>query len=100
MKDLLLGAGLALSLGGCCHDRFIDRPVPIHAAGCLTAPPPAEAAIRPVEPDGGCPRELPLCLDVDGALALEGNLRALRRYAQEAWLLCGDRSAGGPDGGR
>lgn len=51
-------------------------------------------------PIEGCPEKFVGCLTVDDALRLEGNERAARSWAQEAWLRCGPlpaRDGGVPD---
>lgn len=51
-------------------------------------------------PAQGCPGAFVGCLDVDGGLALEHNLRASKRWQNEAWVRCGPTpDAGKGDGG-
>lgn len=46
-------------------------------------------------PEDGCPERYAACLTVVEAIRLERNLRALRLYAREAVLRCGDASGAG-----
>lgn len=71
-------------------------------SACLSEAPPKELPIQPVV-DASCPAQFALCLDVDGGIGLESNLKAYRRWTQEAWLRCAlmpDAGTAGADGGK
>ena len=74
----------------CCPIREVILPP---KESCLPGPPPKEVPVIPVET--GCPPNFVLCLDVDGGLALEHDIKALRRYNSEAWERCGIQSDAG-----
>lgn len=86
---------LVLVLGGC------RRPVPPPASpapqpGCMPSPPPRERDVILTGPPE-CPATFVACIDVEAALALEHNVRNLRRYTDEAWARCGALPDGGSD---
>lgn len=88
---------LALVITGACkHPPVAPSPPALAPApGCLVSPPPRLEALQLLGPDAGCPPKLVGCLDVDGALALERDLRAMRLYVREAWIRCGEGYDGG-----
>lgn len=55
--------------------------------------------MHPVD-DASCPAQFVLCLDTDGGLDFEHNLRAYREWTKEAWIRCAPLPVPGPvDGG-
>lgn len=90
-----------LALSGCCLFRTTVCPTcPPTTEACLAAAPAAELPVPILGPEQGCPPEFPVCLDVDGALALEANVQAMRRYSREAWTRCGPTRALGASEGQ
>jgi hypothetical protein len=72
---------------GCSHPKPpVMAPAP--QPGCLKEPPPKEQALK-FEGPPVCPDRFVGCLRVADALALEQNIKALRRYTREAWARCG-----------
>lgn len=94
-------AMLAYSCSGCCkkpppqHCPDLPQPVEVRVQ-CLTEEPPKMAPFKIVppialcqpDPNGNGP-QLVGCFDAANALALEKNVKALQRWAKEAWTRCG-----------
>jgi len=87
----MLSALVCVGCSTLCRDYCQQNPVTVYLPpieSCLTEPPPKPMAVPLIGPEGGCPAEFAGCLDVDGGLALESNLRASKRWALNAWIRC------------
>lgn len=95
----------ALACAGCstlCSKYCRENPVVVAVGpveSCLKEPPPTPLPVSLIGPEAGCPAAFVGCLDLDGGLAMERNLRASRRWQAEAWTRCSVPDAGSKDGG-
>lgn len=79
---------LCLALG--CSPAPVVRPDPVVVREpCLVEPPPAWEAVKVAGPEEGCPEAFEACLPLKEAARLDAQVRALRRWAREAWEGCG-----------
>lgn len=56
--------------------------------------PPTFEPVTVYGPDAGCPEEFEACFSMEGTSKLVSNIDHLLRYADEAWLLCGNSDGG------
>jgi hypothetical protein len=99
---------LLLGAAGCCNPKpqpaapnVPTVPVIVKVSTpCLAEPPPKELPLELLAPPQECPAAGPAgspkgatpqlsgCLDVPAAMALEHNVRSMRRWIKEAWARC------------
>lgn len=73
-----------LGFVSCFPNEVIKPDPPQH---CIKDPPPRLDSVVDVEE--GCPSQFSYCLDARNGNTLQRNVKALERYANEAWLRCG-----------
>lgn len=77
---------------GCCATRpGVPRPNPIR---CLLRPPPTTSStLKDLDPAGpgsrGCDSAFAVCMTPEEALEIGEALEDLRKYARDAWTMCG-----------
>lgn len=73
-----------------CSSAPMVRPDPVVVREpCLVEPPPAWEAVKVAGPEEGCPEVFEACFTLQEASRLDAQVRALRRWAREAWSVGG-----------
>ena len=87
----------ALACATCCLHRPPPILVEVPAGPCLHEAPPQRVDVHVSGPEEGCPEKFAACFLPEDGAALGRRLQGLERWADDAWLRCGERPSSPED---